>query len=513
MDQLNVQLAQLEDAQLVLRAPDEDSVYLFNNALTLESVYESLLLKRRKEIHRLVANAFEQLYPDRLDENAALLAQHYRQAGDDRKTFVYAVRAGDAAERVFAYPEASEHFAQALDALARLPDTDERRCQQVDTLLRQVAVSLRTVGPLKTLKRLVVAETLARPFATRDGATREDRLRLGRVQYWRGQALIHQNETRAAIRQLQQVLKVAQAEHDPELLAMPASVIGQTLVAQGQFAQAVSVLSDAIAALEQTHDDHEWILAVGFRAVALTMLGDFSAGLAEAERSLARAVASNTLTGMALAHGALGLVHFFGDALPDGVAHARTMIEIAAQSGDRLYAYLAFGFIAWDEVRKGNCRDAEKDFAQANAIAKEIGARLLFADWFAAARAEYALRCGRVGKALTLAGTVSQRAHRNGCVFAEGIAERIRGQALAGLATPRLDGAEVHLAKSLAKLEESGALIEAARTRVAWSQVLARRGDAPGARDHLEQAAAQFQKSGLTGELEQTKRLFDSSPA
>jgi hypothetical protein len=265
--------------------------------------------------------------------------------------------------------------------------------------------------------------------------------------------------------------------------------------------------------LEQTHDDQEWILAVGFRGVALTMLGDCAAGIAEAERSLAHATGSNTLTGIALAHGALGLAHFFGDARPEGVAHARTMIEIAVQSGDRLYAYLAFGFIAWDEVREGKCRDAEKDFAQANAIAKEIGARLLFADWFAAARAEYALRCGRVEKAMTLAATVSQRAHRNGCLFAEGIAERIRGQALAGLPTPRLDGAQVHLDRSLAKLEEGGARLEAARTRVALSQVLARSGDAPGAREQLEQAAAQFQKSGLIEELEQTKLLIDSLPA
>jgi tetratricopeptide (TPR) repeat protein len=513
MDYLSAQLAQMEDAELVRRAPDEDSTYLFNHVLTVETAYESLLVKRRKEIHRSVASAFEQLYPDRLDENAPLLAQHYAQAGDDEKTVVYAVRAGDAAARIFAYAEAGTHYALALDGLAHLPDTEERRCQRVDVLLRQVSVSLRAVGPLKTLKRLAVAENLARPFATRTAATREDRLRLGRVHHWQGQALIHQNETRAAIQHLRQALQVAQAENDPQLLAKPASVIGQTLVAQGQFAQAIPILTDAIRALEQTHDDQEWILAVGFRGVALTMQGDCAAGIAEAERSLAHATATNTLTGIALAHGALGLVHFFGDALAEGVAHARTMIEIADQSGDRLYAYLAFGFIAWDEVRRGNCRGAENDFAHANAIAKDIGARLLFADWFAAARAEYALRCGRVERALTLAGTVSQRARRNGCVFAEGIAERIRGQALAGLSTPRLDGAQVHLAKSLAKLEEGSAYLEAARTRVTWSQVLARSGDAPGAREQLEQAAAQFLKSGLIKELEQTKLLIDSLPA
>jgi ATP/maltotriose-dependent transcriptional regulator MalT len=186
------------------------------------------------------------------------------------------------------------------------------------------------------------------------------------------------------------------------------------------------------------------------------------------------------------------------------------MIEITAQSGDRLYTYAAYGFIAWADARAGHCADSEQDFAQADAIARVVGGQLLFSDWFAAARAEYALRCGRVQRALTLAATVSQRAHRSGCVFAEGVAERIRGQALAGMKVPRLDGAEIHLAKSLSKLEEGGARLEAARTRVALSRVLARRGDVPAAREQLEKAIAQFQVSGLTGELDQARGLIDS---
>lgn len=512
MDQLADQLAQLENAELVRRLPEDDLAYFFKHALMQESAYESLLVKKRHEIHRLVADAYEQLYPQRLDENAALLAQHYSQAGDDAKTFVYAVRAGDAAARVFAYPEADSHYAQALVALTRLPDTAEHQQQRVDTVLKQVSVSLRAVGPAETLRRLAVAETLARAYAAGAGATREDRLRLARVQYWQGHALIHQNETRAAIQYMRQVLQVAQAENDPQLLAIPASLIGRTLVAQGQFAQAVPVLSDAIAALERVHDEHEWILATGFRGVAMTMLGDYAAGIAEAERTLAHATESNTLSGMAFAHGALGMVHFFGNALPPGVVHARAMIETAAKSGDRLYAYLAYGFLAWADVRADHCRDSEKDFAQAQTIAQEIGGQLLFADWFAAARAEHALRCGQVEQALALAAEIVDQAQGNSSVFVEGLAERIRGQALARIQAPRLDEAENHLANSLAKFEEGGARLEAARTRVAWSQVMAPRGNAQAARAQLEKAAAQFHVSELISELEQTKHLIDSLP-
>ncbi len=512
MGHVSDQLQVLEDAELVLRLAEDDQAYFFKHALIQESAYELLLMKKRREIHRWVANAYEQLYPDRLDENAALLAEHYSKAGDDEKTFVYARRAGDAAARVFAYPEASAHYAHALAALARLPNTEEHRRQRVDTLLRHVGVSVRAAGPVETLRRLAEAEALARPFAERKGATREDRLRLGRVRYWRGQALIHHNETRAAIQELHQVLQVAEAEGDPKLMAMPASVIGRTLVAQGEFAQALPVLTDAVRALEEIHDDHEWVLAEGFRGVALTMLGEYAAGLADAERALAHATAANNLTGIALAHGALGMVHFFGNALSPAVMHARAMIETAAQSGDRLYAYTAYGFLAWADVRMGHRADAESDFAQAQTIAQEIGGPLLFSDWFEAAQAECALRCGRVEQALTLAAQMVGPTQGHSSLFAAGFAERIQGQALARMERMDLDEAENLLKASLEKFQAGGARLEAARTHVAWGQLLAQHGDEQAAREHLEKAAAQFQASGLTGELEQTERLIASLP-
>ena len=41
--------------------------YIFKHALTQEVAYNSLLLKRRKEIHEKIGKAIEVLYPDRLE--------------------------------------------------------------------------------------------------------------------------------------------------------------------------------------------------------------------------------------------------------------------------------------------------------------------------------------------------------------------------------------------------------------------------------------------------------------
>ena len=50
--------------------------------------------------------------------------------------------------------------------------------------------------------------------------------------------------------------------------------------------------------------------------------------------------------------------------------------------------------------------------------------------------------------------------------------------------------------------------LEAARTHVAWGQFLRDRGDLAAAHEHLERAAAQFEASGLTEELERTRRAL-----
>jgi tetratricopeptide (TPR) repeat protein len=111
---LAAQLHQLETAQLVRRESEEELVYIFKHVFTQEAAYGSLLHQQRRVIHRQVAETFERMNRDRLDEYAALLALHYEQAGDNAKTLEYSVRAGDAAARTYAHAEAIAQYTRAL---------------------------------------------------------------------------------------------------------------------------------------------------------------------------------------------------------------------------------------------------------------------------------------------------------------------------------------------------------------------------------------------------------------
>ncbi len=112
-------LAQLEEVQLIHHAIEDEPTYMFKHVLTQEAAYGSLLHQQRRAIHRRVAETYERMYPQRLDEYAALLAQHYAEAGDDAKTLAYSIRAGDAAARVYAHAEAIAHYTRALQTAVR----------------------------------------------------------------------------------------------------------------------------------------------------------------------------------------------------------------------------------------------------------------------------------------------------------------------------------------------------------------------------------------------------------
>ena len=93
--------------------------YMFKHALTHEVAYNSLLLHRRKELHRTIAQAIEELYADRLAEHYEVLAYHFARAEDTGKALEYLVKAAQKAANAFANREAVVLYEQALDACRR----------------------------------------------------------------------------------------------------------------------------------------------------------------------------------------------------------------------------------------------------------------------------------------------------------------------------------------------------------------------------------------------------------
>ncbi len=115
------ELDELTERELILaEAGGPRRGYTFRHALTQDAAYGTLLVKRRRVLHRRVALALEAAGQGRLEEVAALLTRHFSEAGDDEATLKYAVVAGEAAARLYANEEAAAHDRVGLDAALRI---------------------------------------------------------------------------------------------------------------------------------------------------------------------------------------------------------------------------------------------------------------------------------------------------------------------------------------------------------------------------------------------------------
>ena len=119
--QLGSLLQDLKVLELIYeRSLFPELAYMFKHALTQDVAYNSLLIQRRKALHRLVAMAIEELYPERLAEYYEMLAHHYEQAEVWDKALEYLVKAGEKSQQAYASQAALAHFDRALAVCERL---------------------------------------------------------------------------------------------------------------------------------------------------------------------------------------------------------------------------------------------------------------------------------------------------------------------------------------------------------------------------------------------------------
>ena len=88
--------------------------YRFAHPLIREALYQYPPAAERIRLHRKIGETLEQLHRTDLKPHLAALAHHFRESGIADKAIDYSIRAGEAAEAVFAYDDALSHLRSAL---------------------------------------------------------------------------------------------------------------------------------------------------------------------------------------------------------------------------------------------------------------------------------------------------------------------------------------------------------------------------------------------------------------
>jgi class 3 adenylate cyclase len=135
-EELNRLLDALQVGEFIYEQPATGGIeYVFKHALTQEVAYNSLLIKRRKQLHERAGQALESMFAGHLDDHLGELAYHYSHGDNLAKAIEYLGRSGQQAMQRSAHVEAIGRLNDALELLKRLPDSVPRQ-HKLDSLSR-----------------------------------------------------------------------------------------------------------------------------------------------------------------------------------------------------------------------------------------------------------------------------------------------------------------------------------------------------------------------------------------
>jgi predicted ATPase len=131
--ELEAALARLVASGLVFqRGAPPDAVYSFKHALVQDAAHSSLLRSSRQQLHAQIGDALETHFPELMDNQPELLAQHYAEAGLVEKSIAYWGRAGRRSADRSAMAEAIAQLQKGLDQLVLLPDNRQRQKPELE---------------------------------------------------------------------------------------------------------------------------------------------------------------------------------------------------------------------------------------------------------------------------------------------------------------------------------------------------------------------------------------------
>jgi predicted ATPase/class 3 adenylate cyclase len=272
--------------------------YLFKHALVQDAAYGTLLREPRRALHARIVEALESQFAEIAESQPELLAHHCTEAGLMGKAAAFWGKAGQRSLAQSALVEAAEQLTRAVDQIATLPATSMLRREQIKL---QVAL----ITPLIHIKGYSAPETKAATERARllieqaeaFGEPPEDPLLLFSVLYsfFASSLVTFDGDTTREL--AAQLLAFAEKQEATVPFIVAHRAMGFSLELRGDIKEGRAHLDRAIELydpaehrqLAMRFGQDAKVSTLGYRSVALWLLGYSTAAVEDAEHALREA--------------------------------------------------------------------------------------------------------------------------------------------------------------------------------------------------------------------------------
>jgi class 3 adenylate cyclase/tetratricopeptide (TPR) repeat protein len=321
--------------------------YIFKHALTQEVAYDSLLHKRRKEIHEKIGRAIEDLYPERLEEYYELLAYHYTRSDDTEKALEYLDLANQKAAKVTAMEEALTYFDEAMKLLDTLPETEKYQKRRISLLVNQWLVFFLLLKYPEYYDLLTRYEPMAVGLGN-PGLLGAFYFGMAGSEYWLG-------NFDPAIQKATKAVDLCEAVGNFEGAGFAYLGMQWSYLYKGDYDKAIALKEDTLGMTEKQFNLRVYMWAFSAVSFAHTCLGRWDEAVREGQEALRIAEEYSDNSAISFAALVISAVYTSKGDLARGREYAELSIHKAPTPADKIWplGWLAISLIKAGELHRG----------------------------------------------------------------------------------------------------------------------------------------------------------------
>ena len=357
---LNEQIKTAERGQ-IWRARNELR-YIFKHSLLREAAYSMQLQMRLQQLHRLIAQAIEKLYKDKIEEKYVDLAFHYEQANVFDKTCEYLRKAADFARSNYQVQQALEFYEKLLEKLVQQKD----EITHIETNLKKGKV-LEIIGQWEE-SELAYQNALDLAKKSRDVVMLgKANNRMGHLQMLRGNYV-------DAGRHFQKAISLFESVDDEQSgIISVYGDMGNLNFRQGNYEEAKSYFQKSID-LDEARGETKFDAQI-IANLALTHMnqGNYESGIATIAGQLMMYEETSDKQGLAILYTNLGIVYFESGDYDSALEVYQKGLKLSEELGNKLLTTIAIGSIGSVYERKGDYVKAKEHFLRDLELSEELG--------------------------------------------------------------------------------------------------------------------------------------------
>ena len=487
-------LQALEVIQQIRVLPEAE--YIFKHVLTQVVVYESLLLKRRKELHGLVGKAIEEFYTDRLEEHYESLAHHYSNSAYPEKAIHYLELAGDKATKYFSLGEARNHYRIAIEFLDSLENSPETMNSYIKLSLKWAEVS--HYAPSE--EHVAILEK-SRQFTEE----LKDEKRQAKTLYSIGRMHYALGKMSKALPLFERCIEIGQVTKNDELLALPYNIIGRMCFYSAEFKKGIDYLEKGIPIVQRLGNHEETIYSLSFLAMLYVQTGDFNRGHEFISKALQLAREFNSRTWESLALGAKAHIHARRGEWSASREAGALGSEISNQIGNPVMEGVDLAFLGYATFMEGEQEAGLKLMREGIEKIESAGSRLTVS-FFYNQIATLSILHGRIEDAIAFAQKALEGSKTGDHLFEE-FAYFVLAKAATLKTSKNWDIAQEHMNTAVRIAGEQNSMPTLAEIHYRYAEILAEKGDIDKAQEQMDKAANLFREMQMTWWMEQIEKL------